>query len=474
MHLSSELRPTAADGLLRTLSVSANHNRLWIGFAAALYLSGDPARRRAAVRGLVATGIASGLANGVAKPLFPRRRPPGEAVPLVRRLISPPISSSFPSGHSASAAAFAAGVALEDPVAAAVIAPVALAVGYSRVHIGVHWPTDVAAGAALGAAVALATRRWWAVRPVDPATVRESRLVEPVHKGNGLLLVMNPGSGQGAGEVVLERIVESLPAARVLRFDPEKDFDTQIEDALRAEPTIALGVLGGDGTVSGVAECAVRHGLPLAVFPGGTLNHFARDVGADDIDATVDALEAGQVVLADTTQVRFDEGGERCFVNTASLGGYPDFVRFRERWEHRLGKWPAAALALIRVLFRAEPLNAVIDGVPTDIWMLFVGNGCYTPADQVPTARAHLRDSVMDVRYLRAGLPFSRLRLVWAAVTGTLGQSPTYVQRRVPEVDVRFDGAAVSLATDGEVNHRAMELTFTSRPGTLSVFRAAE
>lgn len=164
MRRSAALPPTSADGLLRTLSVSANHNRLWFVAGAALYLLGGPTQRRAAVRGLAATGIASGLANGVAKPLFPRRRPPGESVPVVRRLLNPPVSSSFPSGHSASAAAFTVGVAVENPAAAAVIAPVAVAVAYSRVHVGVHWPTDVLAGIALGSAIALATRRWWPLR----------------------------------------------------------------------------------------------------------------------------------------------------------------------------------------------------------------------------------------------------------------------------------------------------------------------
>ncbi|MFI6871653.1 phosphatase PAP2 family protein [Nocardia sp. NPDC050406] len=179
MRRSAALRPTSADGLLRTLSVSANHNRLWMAAGLALYAAGGTVPRRAAVRGLVATGIASGLANGVAKPLFPRRRPPGEAVPLVRRLMNPPVSSSFPSGHSASAAAFTVGVGLEYPRAAAVVAPVAAAVAYSRVHVGVHWPTDVLAGVALGSAIAVLTRVWWPVRAEEAAGVGEDGQVEP-------------------------------------------------------------------------------------------------------------------------------------------------------------------------------------------------------------------------------------------------------------------------------------------------------
>ncbi|WP_369028462.1 diacylglycerol/lipid kinase family protein, partial [Nocardia farcinica] len=114
--------------------------------------------------------------------------------------------------------------------------------------------------------------------------------------------------------------------------------------------------------------------LPLAVFAGGTLNHFARDLGVDDAAATLAALESGEVMRTDIARVRFGGDGERTFVNTASLGGYPDFVRLREKLQSRLGKWPAAAVALLRVLSRAQPLHAIIDGERVEIWMLFVGN----------------------------------------------------------------------------------------------------
>src|SRR5690606_29494910 len=318
---SARLRPSPADRALRTLSASANHNRLWIGCGAAMALLGRGPVRRAGVRGLLATGLASGIANGVAKPLFPRRRPPDESVPFVRRLVTPPVSSSFPSGHSASAAAFVTGVALESPATAAAVAPVAAAVAYSRVHIGVHWPSDVVAGALLGAGIALGTRRWWALRPDEPAAVGAQDRVEPLPHGRGLLLVANALSGSGAAEEVLAQVRAALPAARIVPFDHEREFGEQIAEHLAVGDVRALGVLGGDGTVSGVAEIAVRERLALAVFAGGTLNHFAKDAGVVDLAHTASALNAGLVAEVDVAAVDLDGQGERIFVNTASLGG---------------------------------------------------------------------------------------------------------------------------------------------------------
>ena len=108
---------------------------------------------------------------------------------------------------------------------------------------------------------------------------------------------------------------------------------------------------------------------------------------------------------------------EACSIDASSVGGYPDAVRLREKWEPRLGKWPAAAAAMIAVLRTAEPIPVTVDGEPVDVWMLFVGNGHYAPGDQVPMSRPRLHGGTLDLRYLRADLPLSRLRLAVAAAT---------------------------------------------------------
>jgi undecaprenyl-diphosphatase len=143
------------DVAMRGLSRAADQSKLWFAIAAAMALLGGPNGRLAARKGLASLAIASGLANLVAKPLFPRRRPTRkEAKELASRHVPMPRSSSFPSGHAASAFAFATGAAGAQPLLSAPLRALATLVGYSRVHTGVHYPADVLAGAFIGVSVA--------------------------------------------------------------------------------------------------------------------------------------------------------------------------------------------------------------------------------------------------------------------------------------------------------------------------------
>jgi len=147
------------DRVLPALSHAANFSLLWLGIAAVLGLSGRPRWRRAAGRGVVAIALASSTANGAAKLSVRRRRPPLDTVPRARRVRRIPVTTSFPSGHSASAAAFATAVALEAPELAAPVGVLAAGVAVSRVWTGAHYPGAAGAGALLGVAAAVVTRR---------------------------------------------------------------------------------------------------------------------------------------------------------------------------------------------------------------------------------------------------------------------------------------------------------------------------
>jgi membrane-associated phospholipid phosphatase len=148
--------PTARlDDPVRRLSDAANGSRLWLGIAAVIALLGGGRGRRAALEGVVSIGVTSATVNLGVKPLRRRRRPDRpEPGPFEARHVKMPESTSFPSGHAASAFAFAYAVGRHLPGLALPIRALASGVAYSRVHTGVHYPGDVVVGSILGAGTA--------------------------------------------------------------------------------------------------------------------------------------------------------------------------------------------------------------------------------------------------------------------------------------------------------------------------------
>ncbi|MFI1398941.1 phosphatase PAP2 family protein [Streptomyces sp. NPDC020681] len=137
---------------VRALSFAGEHGALWLaaGLAGA---TGDRERRRAWLRATALVGAAHLASMGV-KRAVRRPRPPGR--PLVRTAGR----HSFPSSHAASAAAAAVAFGAVHPAGRGLVPPVAAAMCVSRLVAGVHYPTDVAAGVALGGLAACLGARW--------------------------------------------------------------------------------------------------------------------------------------------------------------------------------------------------------------------------------------------------------------------------------------------------------------------------
>ena len=148
--------PTPAlDRAMARLSHSADYSRLSLAAAGALAVFGGGRGRRAAAVGLASVGVTATVVNLGIKPLGRRPRPDRavERVPVARH-VRMPSSTSFPSGHSATAFAFATGVGHVLARAGIPLHGLAALVAYSRVHTGVHYPGDAVVGSVIGASTA--------------------------------------------------------------------------------------------------------------------------------------------------------------------------------------------------------------------------------------------------------------------------------------------------------------------------------
>jgi undecaprenyl-diphosphatase len=134
---------------MRTLGKAGNNGAVWFGVGVVLAIV-DGSNREAWLICAVLGPIAIGL-NYVVKLFVRRPRPVLEGLPP---LGGAPSSLSFPSAHATSSFAVATAMTRVEPWGALAFA-LALALALGRPYLGMHYPSDVLAGAILGAALGL-------------------------------------------------------------------------------------------------------------------------------------------------------------------------------------------------------------------------------------------------------------------------------------------------------------------------------
>jgi diacylglycerol kinase family enzyme len=419
---------------------------LWGAISALFYVSGSRRPRRAALRGLIAAFMSGLIGIGMK-----RARPRDDRTP---------------SPEAGEAAAFAIAAALELRLAGLPIVAASAASIATRSRLGFDKPAASLSGAAIGAGIGLASTWLWPVAPPGGPKVPRVWLpshAEPSEDGHGLVIVVNRDSGNGVTPT--QELHEALPKAEVVEVDVKEGDELRRALDERADEATALGVAGGDGTVNTAAQVALDEGKVLMVVPSGTFNHLTGALQIETVDDAVAAVKKGQAVGIDVAVI---DG--KAFLNAASFGGYVEFVDAREKLEHRIGKWPAVAIALIRVLRSYEPVEIEIDDKPACVWMAFIGNCRYHPSGFAPSWRERLDDELLDFRYVDGAAPFARTRLIVAVLTGRLGRSKVYHQSVVQRLRIHSLNGPLRLARDGETFEGSEDVVIEKLPRRLAVY----
>ena len=245
-------------------------------------------------------------------------------------------------------------------------------------------------------------------------------------------------------------------------FDVREIPPHELEDAIRrvlAEGAPRILVAGGDGTIATAASALMERGCgELAILPGGTLNHFATDLGIPNEPTEALTLAVhGRSRPADAGMVN-----ERLFLNTSSVGAYVHFVRVREYMEPRFGYRIASAIAALRILFQLRLLtvDVEVDGIRRTYRtpVVFIGVGerelkLPTLGNRIPDGKRGLH--VMVVRGRSAGRVLAIALNAVARGIRTVSRTPeldsfivdrcTITLRRQSTIAV--DGELVSLGT---------------------------
>jgi diacylglycerol kinase family enzyme/membrane-associated phospholipid phosphatase len=460
--------PTPLERLMLWLSLGANMSRIWLAAAAFRFKFGGRAGKRAASRGVASIGATSAIVNFLVKPLVRRKRPSRDRIPAARQLVRQPLSTSFPSGHAASAFAFLTATALESPRTGAFLAPVAAGVAYSRTFNGVHYPFDVASGAAIGSAVAIVSRHAWPGLP----RAEELELDLPARRsapasadGSNVAMLVNLASGSDVdpGRPSVADIRKLLPAAKILEL---ADGEDPLDAARRAASSApVLGVCGGDGTIAAAAQTALEVGKPLLVLPGGTMNHLTHDLGIRRAADAAEALRRGEAAEIDIATIN-----GQTFLSNATFGAHTELVDERRKLERWIGRWPAQVLAAVRTLVRTAPVDVLVNGERRSVWMAFIGNGTYHDAGIAPGWRHSLNDGTLDVRLLDAGRHRSRVRAVLALLLAAVRRSQGIHLLQSKQITLHPLGGTIKLTRDGERVESAGTIHAEMHPRALLVY----
>ncbi len=194
----------------------------------------------------------------------------------------------------------------------------------------------------------------------------------------------------------------------------------------------------------------MESGLPLAVFPGGTFNHFAKDIGCDTVAKTVDSIRRGSVACVDVVCLNEDH----MVINTASIGAYPTFVQTREKLEHKIGKPLAGLYAMFHTLRRDEPVRIAYDNTTLQTSLFFIGNSTYLPSGFAPSRRTRMDDGLIDVRILETGRRFSTVRIVTVARAWPTGAQPALPRAAGTRIRLHGGGRADGAGPRRRGRHR--------------------
>jgi diacylglycerol kinase family enzyme len=290
--------------------------------------------------------------------------------------------------------------------------------------------------------------------------------------GDKVVILANRGSGSFTPEAAqgLRKKAEQLGLDAELRLLEAGNSATAIARRILDEGTTTIAVAAGDGTLRGVAQVLAGTSARLLPLPGGTFNHFARDLGINGPPPR--PLEL--LVMGETRMVDVGEVNGHIFLNNSSLGLYPTLVSQRQR-EQQLGKnrWEALLVAGFAALRRYPSATVRLSAGGKELLrrtpVVFVGNNEYQMEGLRIGRRERLDGGKLCVYVLQGHGGLALLRYLGRSLVGRLYREDDFDYLSTQAVTIESHHSKMKVALDGEVMRLAPPLQYKIRPRALRV-----
>ncbi len=278
-----------------------------------------------------------------------------------------------------------------------------------------------------------------------------------------IILVYNPKSGSALSKKELRQKCNEADI-QVEAFIPIRDgFERTLAPHIKNAKNIA--VIGGDGTVSAVAGLVLGTNATLVPLPGGTLNHFTKDLGIpQDVDEALGRLKKLKPRRIDIARMN-----DTFFINNSSIGIYPLSLHDREEIEPKVGKWPAAIVASLRAFIRLKTYSVTVDNETFKTAFIFIGNNRYSIDLLGGTERSSLDEGLLTIFIAKTQSRLVLLKVALFALIGMTRDLPEFEEIYSDEITIDTKRHKLSVSRDGEVSRASSPLKYSVEKGALRI-----
>lgn len=280
-----------------------------------------------------------------------------------------------------------------------------------------------------------------------------------------VVLVYNSKSGSAIG---LNKLKERFSAAGIT-LTASHALQSGIDEVLRpytqTKDTV-IAAYGGDGTQSAVAGILAGTQAVMAPLPGGTLNHFTKDLGINqDLDTAINELTSAKPRSIDIAMVN-----NRYVINNSSVGLYPSTLQMRdEMTKQSISKWPAAIMASVKAFWRYRLYTVTINNETFRTPFVFIGNDDYQLEDQLIGNRVRLDEGILSVYAIAATGRRSLVKVFLRALLRQLKSTDEVKIWKTDQLTIETKKSRIRISRDGE--HEVIEspLRYKIIPGGLRI-----